>query len=210
MVRKSQSTPPDDDGQSAADHSLDLSADGTVPTVPFAGVAADSAVPTESAPHRRPWPLGWGWAIAAGFVAVVLVSGGTAFAVSALELSGDHQRLTSAAGALTTKGSTAKVKAATGKRLVVRGTIASIDADTVVVTTPAGVQRRLLLTGATRYGTKQRVETAGEFTVGTRVVAVVARSAADGELSVQRIALAAQRTGARPGAASTAAPSSTS
>jgi hypothetical protein len=126
--------------------------------------------------HRHPLATG----IVAGAVAVVLVSGLTAWgvgaAVSASVVSSTSAELPMAPSTTApTAGGTSK--AATAGRLAFRATIQSIDGSSWSILTKKGKTITVTVDGATRFGTKRMSATAGSFAVGDNVIIVASRGA---------------------------------
>lgn len=197
------------DDTSLDDTSLDdTSLDDTV-EYPYLPLAADHAVgpalPWERTPverlrsiprafrdHRR----------AVGFVGavigVILLSGATAWAVSAGVTSGAPVAAAAAPAVHgPVPGAGIAPGAADATRAAVRGQLTAIDGSTWTVLTAAGKSLDVRITSGTRFGTAKAPATAADFAVGS-VVAVVGHRAA-GTFTASRVV--ARRTAATsPGA----------
>jgi hypothetical protein len=143
--------------------------------------------------RRHPFATG----IASGVLAVIVVSGLTAWGVGAAVTSS----LTSSTGsemqmgtptsspqagsttAPTTSGNTAAA------RVAFRATIQSMDADSWTILTKRGQTVTVTIDSTTQFGTKKATATAGSFAVGDNVI-IVAMRGADGTPTATRVAVA--------------------
>jgi hypothetical protein len=141
------------------------------------------------APHRWPaatsfarrHPLGLG--IAGAAIAVVLVSGLTAWGVGTTVAASYSSAASAAASPPAPGGAAAGKKAAArplaGTRvIVIRGTIQSISGATWIVATRAGAIDTVTVDAATRYGTKKSPAAASDFAVGSAVIILEKRAGA--------------------------------
>ncbi len=167
--------------------------------------APDTPAPSEPTPHEsapeQPVVVTssfvnrhrTGVAIAAAAVAVVVVSGLTAWGVgTAVASSYETSASASMPPVASAPPTPAAGKRATARTTVVRGTIASISGSTWTITTIAGATKQVTIGSATHYGTKTVPAAASDFTVGTPVF-VAERSSGSGEIAV-RVVLAKQGT----------------
>ena len=122
--------------------------------------------------RRHPFGLG----IAGGAIAVVLISGLTAWGVDAALASSAQPTSAAAPATVTSPGATApKVNApkhSLDGRTLVRGTIASIDASSWSITTRSGTTITVTVDGSTSYGTKKAPASATDFAAGDPVLVV--------------------------------------
>jgi hypothetical protein len=127
--------------------------------------------------------------LAAAIVAVLALSGGTAWAIGtvAADTVASHH-LGAGQGAQAGKhhagGNTAKQR----DRAVVRGTIAAIAANSWTIHTAAGRTVSVTVTASTTFGTKKHPETESQFAAGDRVLALMRRSGASAGWTAVRIA----------------------
>jgi hypothetical protein len=137
--------------------------------------------------HRR------GVAIAAAAVAVVVVSGLTAWGVGTAVASSYESSVSATVPSVASAPPTpAAGKRATARGAVIRGTIESISGSTWTIRTAIGAMKQVTVDSATRYGTKKVPAVASDFVVGTRVL-VSERSRGGGEVAV-RVVMAKQGT----------------
>lgn len=127
----------------------------------------------------RRHPLGLG--IAGAAIAVVLVSGLTAWGVGTAVVAANS----SAVSPLAPGGAAAGKKAGTAARplagarvIAIRGTIQSISGATWTVATRAGAIATVTVDAATRYGTTKSPAAASDFVVGSPVVVLEKRPGA--------------------------------
>jgi hypothetical protein len=127
-----------------------------------------------------------GVTIGAAAVAVVLVSGLTAWGVGAA-VAASYESATSATTApVASAPPTSASRPNATRPTVVRGTIDSISGSTWTITTVAGATKQVTIGAATRYGTKKAPASASDFTVGTPVL-VAARPSGTREIAVRVI-----------------------
>jgi hypothetical protein len=135
---------------------------------------------------------------------VILVSGGTAWAVSAGVAGGLATRAAVSTAATSpavpaagspVAGSRAAGSRAAGLtgRAAARGTITAMTGSTWTITTAAGKTLTVTITTATRFGTPKAPAAASDFSVGSTIVVLGHRSASD--LTAARVA--AGRAGGR-------------
>lgn len=123
-------------------------------------------------------------ALVGAALAVVLVSGGTAWAVAA-SVSANQVRVaavsgagpaagSAAGGATTARGGTGAKDRANAKRkaarILARGTIVSIAPSSWSIKTPAGATVTVTITSTTKYGRPKAPATAASFAVGDSIV----------------------------------------
>ena len=153
-------------------------------SAPVSATAAASGGQTglQAEKERRPsifrrHPLVTG--IAAGAVAVVLVSGLTAWgvgaAVTASLTSSTSSELPMTMPTTTPAPGAAAGASPTAGRLAVRATIQSMDGDSWTVLTRKGTTVTLTVDSTTKFGTKSMPTTAGSFAVGDSVIIVATR-----------------------------------
>jgi Domain of unknown function (DUF5666) len=155
------------------------------------GLTTNGGVPEDAKRQStfRRHPVGTG--IAAGVVAVVLVSGLTAWGVGAAVTASLTSSTTAQAPSPTPApavgvGTTGKAPG----RVALRATIQSIDGSSWTVLTRKGATVTVTVTSATQFGTKKSAETASSFAVGDGIVLVGTR-AADGTATATRVVNAA-------------------
>ena len=136
--------------------------------------------------------------IAAGVVAVVLVSGLTAWGVgtavtASLTSSASDLPMGASTGTPAPTGMGAAGMGAAGKgsatstgRQAFRATIQSMDGDNWTILTRKGKTVTVTVNGATQFGTMTTSETAGSFAVGDSVV-IIAMRGADGMPTAMRV-----------------------
>ena len=112
-------------------------------------------------------------AIGAGVIAVILVSGLTAWGVSTAVSASLTSSTSETPMAMPTATPTAGGTATTG-RLAFRATIQSIDSGSWAILTKKGKTVTVMVNGATQFGTKKVTATAGSFAVGDSVIIVAA------------------------------------
>ena len=200
MAKTTNTTPPADDadnsniggdiertqpirrGRAAAAH--DVQPTEQIPTEPapvsaFAtaggrATGLDEDVATKDSVFRR-HPVATG--VTAGVLAVILVSGLTAWGVGAAVTAS----LTSETAPTAPLSTTAPAAGGTGAlnaagRVAFRATIQSIDASTWTIMTRKGETVTITIDDATQFGTKAMAETASSFAVGDSVVIVATKS----------------------------------
>jgi hypothetical protein len=134
--------------------------------------------PKQPSIYRR-HPLATG--IAAGLIAVVLVSGLTAWAVGAAvtasltSATSTEMPMGTATPAPTAGSAAGMTGAATTGRLAFRATIQSMDGDSWTILTKKGKTVTVAVDATTQFGTRKTAETAGSFAVGDNVVIVASR-----------------------------------
>jgi len=158
-----------------------------------AASGGETGLPTTS--PRQPsifqrHPLATG--IAAGVVAVVLVSGLTAWGVGAAVTAS----LTSSTGSEMPMGASTSTPAAgapagTGKattagRIAFRATIQAMDGASWTIVTRKGETVTVTVDATTQFGTKKMTASAGDFAVGDSVI-IVAMRGTDGKPTATRI-----------------------
>ncbi len=138
--------------------------------------------------RRHPFVTG----IAAGVIAVVVVSGLTAWAVGAA-VTGSLTSATStempmgtASPAPTAGSAGGMTGAATTGRLAFRATIQSMDSASWTILTKKGKTVTVAIDVTTQFGTKKTTATAGSFAVGDSVVVVASRGS-DGNPIATRV-----------------------
>ena len=134
----------------------------------------DEDVATKDSVFRR-HPVATG--VTAGVLAVILVSGLTAWGVGAAVTAS----LTSATAPTAPPSTAAPVTGGGGGlnaagRVAFRATIQSIDASTWTIMTKKGDAVTITIDAATQFGTKAMAETASSFAVGDSVVIVATKS----------------------------------
>ena len=157
-----------------------------IDSAPVSATAAasggETGLPTES-PERpsifRRHPLGTG--VAAGIVAVVLVSGLTAWGVGAAvtasltSSTSPEMPMSTPTSAPTTGGPAGTGTAAAAGRIAFRATIQSMEGDSWTILTKNGKTVTVTIDGTTQLGTKKMTATAGDFAVGDNVIVVATR-----------------------------------
>jgi hypothetical protein len=140
--------------------------------------------------------------VTAGVIAVILVSGLTAWgvgtAVTASLTSSNSAAMPMSTGAPAAAGSSASGSASgrsAAGRTAFRGTIESIDGNSWTVLTRKGKTVTVDVTSSTRFGTKKSGETSASFAVGDSVI-VVATKDAGGTPTATRVVNAADLGGA--------------
>jgi len=152
-------------------------------------------------------------AIAAGVIAVVVVSGltacGVGSAVTASLTSSNSSAMsmpTSTATPAPAAGGAAKGGTASGTRLAFRATIQSMSGETWTILTRKGQTVTVSVTSATQFGTKKSAETASSFSVGDSII-IVATRGSDGTPTATRVVTSPQAGAAPvPSATPSAAP----
>ncbi|TAM68186.1 MAG: hypothetical protein EPN48_11935 [Microbacteriaceae bacterium] len=172
-------------------HTADAQPTGQYPTLPLTPVqqtpaqrpaqrapvqqaAVASQAPSGTSSTRSRW---LGWTIAGAVVAILIVSAGTAWGVSAAVTG--NANASAAAPAAQHSIATAKPGArggrtvAAAKRHVVHAAIDSIGADTWKVTTAQGRTATVVITAKTVFGTASHPATRSSFAAGSKVIMVV-------------------------------------
>jgi hypothetical protein len=176
------------------------------------GASGLDPAPTKPQSVFRRHPLASG--IAAAVLAVVVVSGLTAWGVGAavtasLTSSTASSSSTMPMGTPTTAPQTLNTKGSgtAGGRLGFRATIQSMDGDSWTILTKRGQTMTVAIDSATQFGTKKAAATAGSFAVGDSVV-IVATRGTDGTPTATRVvdASALGGSGATPAPTPTATP----
>lgn len=157
----------------------------------------ETAAPTVEVPAARPsfvrrHPLALG--ASAGVIAVVLISGLTAWGVDVALASSTRSGVAAAPAAPVAPVTPAAPKKNRDGRTLIRGTIATVGASSWAIITRAGKSSTVMIGAATLYGTKKAPGTAGDFVAGDAVVIVVKGGAA------------VRVTAAKPGAVHPGAP----
>jgi hypothetical protein len=143
--------------------------------------------------RRHPFATG----IASGVLAVIVVSGLTAWGVGAAVTSsltsstGSEMHMgapTSTPQAESTAAPTAGGTTATG-RVAFRASIQSMDSDSWTILTKSGQTVTVTVNSATQFGTKKMAATAGSFAVGDNVI-IVAMRGTDGTPTATRVVVA--------------------
>lgn len=164
-------------------------------TRPYPPLAAQPAAVYQPAPPRSAFSRHWGWMLAAAIAIVLIVSGGTAWAVGATVADATHHV---AAANAAHKAHTGPGNVAAGakhrSRAVIRGTIASVGADALTIHTAAGRTVRVAITASTAFGTKKHPEIRGQFVPGDNVLALVRRTAGSAAMTAVRITTPAGST----------------
>ena len=147
-----------------------------------AASGGETGLPPES-PRRpsifRRHPLATG--ITAGVVAVVLVSGLTAWGVGAAvtasltSSTASEMPMSTPTSAPATGSPTGEGKAATAGRIAFRAIIQSMDGGSWTILTKNGKTVTLTIDGTTQFGTKKMTAAAGDFAVGDNVILVATR-----------------------------------
>ncbi len=148
---------------------------------------------------------GVAFAITAGVLAAVLISGATAFAVG-MVTSGSGQSAASAPLEANKAAGGALGHGAARSTNATKGRITAMSGSNWTVATLKGGDVQVTVDASTRFGTRAKPATAGDFTVGETIVVVGARSG-DG-ITATRIGVAGHGGGAGSNPTSTPAPSS--
>ncbi|MHC5797344.1 hypothetical protein ACVXZ4_14420 [Lacisediminihabitans sp. FW035] len=155
------------------------------PVHPPAAPGSASFEPAASAPESfvRRHPLAIG--ITAAALAVVVVSGLTAWGVgTAVASSYETGASAEVAPAVSAPPVAGARKGPAAGRTMVRGTIDGIDGSIWTITTRAGAKHRVTVDSATLYGTKKTPAAASDFAVGSAVL-IVEKSAGEVKTAVR-------------------------
>lgn len=158
----------------AADHSVG-------PALPWERTPAEAfrSIPRAFRNHRR------AAGIVGAVIGVILLSGATAWAVSAGVSSGAPAAVAAAPASGTGTGLAPGGVGAEATRAIARGRITAIDGSTWTVLNAAGKSLAVTITSGTRFGTAKVPATAADFAVGSAVVVVGDRSA--GRITAARV-----------------------
>lgn len=158
----------------AADHSVG-------PALPWERTPAEAfrSIPRAFRDHRR------AAGIVGAVIGVILLSGATAWAVSAGVSSGAPAAVAAAPASDTGTGLAPGGVGADATRAIARGRITAIDGSTWTVLSAAGKSLVVTITSGTRFGTAKVPAAAADFAVGSAVVVVGDRSA--GRITAARV-----------------------
>lgn len=159
----------------------------------------DEETPKQPSVFRR-HPLATG--IAVGAIAVVLISGLTAWGVGAAVTASLTSSTTSEMpmGTSTTAPPAGGTGKATTGRLAFRATIQSMSSESWTILTKKGKTVTVTVDSSTQFGTKKLAETATSFAVGDSVIIVAARGADGNPTATRVVDASALGTGAGAGA----------
>ncbi len=127
--------------------------------------------PQPSAFRRHPWAFG----IPIGVIAVILVSGLTAWGVTAL-VSAPLTPMGASSPMAMSSATAAPATGAPQKREGVRGTITAIAGSSWTIATKAGPTVTITVNSSTLYGTKAAPAAASDFAVGDSVAVIGTRT----------------------------------